>query len=66
MNLMFSYPIKRQKILASQMLAVWSFNFVALILTKLAIYMCVLSELNSCNRLLPLILILAVYHSIFN
>mgnify|MGYP000054959728 FL=1 len=41
MNLMFSYPIKRQKILASQMLAVWSFNFVALILTKLAIYMCV-------------------------
>lgn len=41
MNLMFSYPTKRQKILASQMLAVWSFNFVALILTKLAIYMCV-------------------------
>lgn len=41
MNLMFSYPIKRQKILASQMLAVWIFNFVALILTKLAIYMCI-------------------------
>ena len=41
MNLMFSYPIKRQKILASQMIAVWTFNFVALILTKLAIYMCV-------------------------
>ena len=41
MNLMFSYPIKRQKILASQMIAVWSFNFAALILTKLAIYMCV-------------------------
>ena len=41
MNLMFSYPIKRQKILASQMIAVWTFNFAALILTKLAIYMCV-------------------------
>lgn len=39
MNLMFSYPIKRQKILASQMIAVWTFNFAALILTKLAIYM---------------------------
>ena len=41
MNIMFSYPIKRQKILASQMLAVWSFNFAALVLTKLAIYLCV-------------------------
>ena len=41
MNLMFTYPIKRQKILTSQMIAVWSFNFAALILTKLAIYMCV-------------------------
>ena len=38
MNLMFSYPIKRQKILVSQMLAVWIFNFVALVLTKLLIY----------------------------
>ena len=35
---MFSYPIKRQKILASQMLAVWSFNFTALTLTKLLLY----------------------------
>lgn len=41
MNLMFSYPIKRQKILASQMIAVWSFNFAALVFTKLAIYLCV-------------------------
>lgn len=41
MNLMFSYPIKRQKLLASQMIAVWSFNFIALIVTKLAIYLCV-------------------------
>lgn len=38
MNLMFSYPIKRQKILISQMLAVWIFNFIALVLTKLVIY----------------------------
>ena len=36
---MFSYPIKRQKILASQMIAVWIFNFLALTLTKLAIYL---------------------------
>lgn len=42
MNLMFSYPIKRQKILISQMLAVWIFNFVALVLTKLLIYSCIL------------------------
>ena len=42
MNLMFSYPIKRQKILISQMLAVWIFNFVALVLTKLFIYGCIL------------------------
>ncbi len=40
MILMFSYPIKRQKILASQMLAVWIFNFAALTLTKLIIYLC--------------------------
>lgn len=43
MSLMFSYPIKRQKILASQMIAVWLFNFAALTLTKLAVYMCVFS-----------------------
>lgn len=42
MNLMFSYPIRRQKILVSQMLAVWIFNFIALILTKLLVYGCVL------------------------
>lgn len=33
MNLMFTYPVKRQKILASQMTAVWSFNFAALVLS---------------------------------
>lgn len=38
MYLMFSYPIKRQKILVSQMLAVWIFDFIALILAKLFIY----------------------------
>lgn len=42
MNLMFLYPIKRQKILVSQMLAVWIFNFVALVLAKLLIYSCIL------------------------
>lgn len=36
--LMFSYPIKRQKILLSQILAVWSFTFVALVITKLFLY----------------------------
>lgn len=41
MNLMFTYPIKRQKILASQMIAVWVFNFIALTFTKLAVYLCV-------------------------
>lgn len=37
-DLMFSYPIKRRRILAAQMLAVWIFNTVALILTKLFAY----------------------------
>ncbi len=37
-NLMFSYPIRRQKILISQMLAVWIFCLVMLICAKLAIY----------------------------
>lgn len=37
-NLMFSYPIKRKKILAAQMLAVWIFNTAALIITKLIAY----------------------------
>lgn len=46
MNLMFSYPIKRQKILASQMLAVWIFNFSALVLTKLALYLCIYAGSN--------------------
>jgi len=38
MDLMFSYPIKRQKILFSQMLVVWIFNFVALVLCKLFLF----------------------------
>lgn len=41
MNLMFSYPIKRQKILAAQMIAVCLFNFAALALSKLLIYGCI-------------------------
>jgi ABC-type transport system involved in multi-copper enzyme maturation permease subunit len=38
MTLMFSYPIKRRKILISQMLAVWIFNVISLITTKVLIY----------------------------
>lgn len=38
MNLMFSYPIKRKLIIIAQMTAVWIFNVVALILTKLIAY----------------------------
>ncbi len=41
MNLMFSYPIKRQKILASQMAAVWLFGLAALVATKLICYLCI-------------------------
>lgn len=37
-NLMFSYPIKRQKILLSKIIAIWIFNFCALIMSKLIIY----------------------------
>lgn len=43
MELMFSYPIRRQKILVSQMLAVWIFSFTALVLTKLLLYGAVLA-----------------------
>lgn len=38
MNLLFSYPVKRKKILAAKMLAVWIFNYAALVISKLAIY----------------------------
>lgn len=54
MYLMFSYPIKRQKILASQMLAVWIFNFIALVLTKLLIYSCILAGSNFMVSSFPL------------
>ena len=53
MNLMFSYPIKRQKILISQMLAVWIFNFVALVLTKLLIYGCIFTWFTIHGFLIP-------------
>lgn len=42
MALMFSYPIKRQKILAAQMLSVWLFCFAALVLTKFLVYSLIL------------------------
>lgn len=38
MDLMFSYPIKRKKILASKILAVMGFNFVSIILAQIIIY----------------------------
>lgn len=38
MNLMFSYPISRKKILLSQMLSVWIFNFSGLVFSKILIY----------------------------
>ena len=38
MNVMFSYPISRKKILLSQMLSVWIFNFTGLVLSKILIY----------------------------
>lgn len=38
MELMYTYPIRRQKIRAAQMLAVWLFCFAALILSKFLIY----------------------------
>ena len=41
MNLMFTYSIRRQKILAAQILAVWIFSFAALILTRLAVWISV-------------------------
>ena len=54
MNLMFSYPIKRQKILASQMLAVWIFNFTALVFTKLVIYSCILLGSRTMKSAFPI------------
>ena len=45
MNLMFSYPISRKKILLSQMLSVWIFNFIALVLSKILMY-CVLAAVK--------------------
>lgn len=37
-HLMFSYPISRKKILLSQMLSVWIFNFIALALSKILLF----------------------------
>lgn len=54
MNLMFSYPIRRQKILVSQMLAVWIFNFIALVLTKILVYGCVLAGSRFMTSAFPL------------
>ena len=49
MSLVFSYPVRRQKLLAAQMLAVWIFCFGALAAAKLLLYGCVLAG----SRFLP-------------
>lgn len=54
MALMFSYPIRRQKLLAAQMLAVWIFNFLALTLTKLFLYGCILAGSRILTSSFPL------------
>lgn len=54
MKLMFSYPIRRQRILAAQMLAVWSFCFTALALTKVLVYGCILAGSRSMVSAFPL------------
>lgn len=38
-NLMFSYPIKRSKIILSKICAVWIFNFAAMAVSKAVIYL---------------------------
>lgn len=40
MDLMFSYPIQRKKVMASKILAVVLFSFTALVMSKLFIYVC--------------------------
>lgn len=37
-NLMFSYPIKRAKIILAKVCAVWIFNFAAMVISKAVIY----------------------------
>lgn len=48
-NLMFSYPIKRQTILMSKVLAIWIFNFIALTLSKILIYVILLCTKSLTN-----------------
>lgn len=43
MHLMFSYPINRKKILLSEIFAVWIFNFVAMVVSKVFIYLMLLT-----------------------
>ncbi len=48
-NLMFSYPIKRQTILLSKVLAIWIFNVIALTLSKILIYAILLGTKSLTN-----------------
>ncbi len=38
-NLMFSYPIKRSTIILAKVCAVWIFNFLAMVVSKIVIYL---------------------------
>lgn len=38
MNLMFSYPIERKRIILAKVSAVWIFNFLAMVTSKIVIY----------------------------
>lgn len=49
-HLMFSYPIRRRKIMASKILAVCIFNFAAIMVSKLLVY-CVLVTTRSAEAL---------------
>lgn len=48
-NLMFSYPIKRQTILLSKVLAIWIFNVIALTLSKILTYAILLGTKSLTN-----------------
>ena len=43
-NLMYSYPIKRSKIILSKIGAVWLFNFAAMVVSKAVIYLVLIAS----------------------
>lgn len=54
MDLMFSYPIKRSKILSSKMLAVLIFNFMSIIVAQIVIYGSIFLASQYMNPSLPM------------